>query len=253
MNAIYNPLITVVMPNYNGQRFAEQAIDSVLSQTFADFELIVIDDCSKDDSLQIINQKAECDGRIRVIALEKNAGVANARNVGIREARGKYVALLDNDDLWEADKLARQLAIAENGADIVYCSYDFIDEHNNEIKKPFIVPQKTDFNKMLAINVIGCSTSFIKTKLMQSHPFAPEYYHEDYAAWMNLLKIGSVAHGDKKVLVHYRYVSGSRSYKKINAAKERWNVYRKALKLSIVRSAWAFFRYALNGLIKYYL
>lgn len=128
-------LISVVMPNYNGHRFVEQAIDSVLSQTYQNFELLIVDDCSKDDSLQLIKRKAQSDSRIRVISLEKNAGVANARNVGIREAKGKYIALLDNDDLWTADKLERQLAIAEKGADIVYCSYDFIDEQNNEIKK----------------------------------------------------------------------------------------------------------------------
>lgn len=92
-------LISVVMPNYNGHRFVEQAIDSVLNQTYPNFELLVVDDCSKDDSLQLIQQKAQSDDRIRVIALEHNAGVANARNVGIKEAKGEFIALLDNDDL----------------------------------------------------------------------------------------------------------------------------------------------------------
>jgi len=160
-------LISVVMPNYNGHRFVEQAIDSVLHQTYPNFELLVVDDCSKDDSLSLIQQKAQSDNRIKVIALEHNAGVANARNVGIKEARGEYIALLDNDDLWTEDKLERQLALAGNGADIIYCSYDFIDEQNNPIKTPFIVPQQTNFNKMLASSVISCSTSFIKTELMQ--------------------------------------------------------------------------------------
>lgn len=246
-------LITVVMPNYNGHRFVEQAIDSVLAQTYQNFELLVVDDCSKDDSLQLIRQKAQSDSRIRVIALEQNAGVANARNIGIKEAKGKYIALLDNDDLWTEDKLQRQLALAENGADIVYCSYDFIDEQNNSIKKPFIVPQQTNFNKMLASNVIGCSTSFIKTDLMQAHPFNPNFYHEDYVLWMELLRVCSTAYGDPKVLMHYRQVAGSRSNKKGNAAKERWNTYRKALKLNAAKSVWAFARYAVNGVIKYYL
>lgn len=246
-------LISVVMPNYNGHRFVEQAIDSVLSQTYQYFELLIVDDCSKDDSLQLIKRKAQSDSRIRVIALENNAGVANARNVGIREAKGKYIALLDNDDLWTADKLERQFATAEKGADIVYCSYDFIDEQNNPIKKPFIVPQQTNFNKMLASSVISCSTSFIKTELMQAHPFNAGFYHEDYVLWMELLRVCPTAYGDEKVLMHYRQVTGSRSNKKSNAAKERWNIYRKALKLNIATSAWAFVRYAVKGVVKYYL
>ena len=171
MGTTKQPLITVVMPNYNGHRFVEQAIDSVLNQTYPNFELLVVDDCSKDDSLQLVQQKAQSDDRIRVIVLEHNTGVANARNVGIKEAKGKFIALLDNDDLWTEDKLERQLALANKGADIVYCSYDFIDEQNNSIKKPFVVPQQTNFNKMLASSVISCSTSFIKTELMQEHPF----------------------------------------------------------------------------------
>ncbi len=179
--------------------------------------------------------------------------MANARNVGIKEAKGEFIALLDNDDLWTEDKLERQLALARNGADIVYCSYDFIDEQNNLIKKPFIVPQQTNFNKMLVSSVISCSTSFIKTELMQGHPFNADFYHEDYVLWMELLRVCPTAYGDPKVLMHYRQVSGSRSNKKSNAAKERWKIYRKALKLNAVTSAWAFMRYAVKGVVKYYL
>ena len=252
MDIIKQPLVTVVMPNYNGHRFAEQAIDSVLFQTYQNFELLIVDDCSKDDSLQLIKQKAQSDSRIRIIALEQNVGVANARNIGIRKAKGRYIALLDNDDLWTEDKLERQITLAEKGADIVYCSYDFIDEQNNEIKKPFIVPQQTSFNKMLASSVISCSTSFIKAELMQAHPFKPEFYHEDYVLWMELLRNCPIAYGDQKVLMHYRQVTGSRSNKKGNAAKERWHIYRKALNLNIITSVWAFVRYAVNGVIKYY-
>ena len=168
--------------------------------------------------------------------------MANARNVGIKEAKGKFIALLDNDDLWTEDKLERQLALANKGADIVYCSYDFIDEQNNSIKKPFIVPQQTNFNKMLASSVISCSTSFNS-----------DFYHEDYVLWMELLRVCPTAYGDPKVLMHYRQVTGSRSNKKSNAAKERWNTYRKALKLNAITSAWAFVRYAVKGVVKYYL
>ena len=246
------PLITVVMPNYNGQRFVEQAIDSVLAQTYTNFELIVVDDCSTDASLQLVEKKAAGDSRIRVITMDHNSGVANVRNTGIREAKGEYIALLDNDDLWTPDKLERQLAIAENGAEIVYCSYDFIDEKGNPVGKPFIVPSQTNFNKMLALNAIGCSTSFIRADFMKAHPFSQGFYHEDYALWMELLRVCPTASGDREVLMHYRLVSGSRSNKKGNAAKKRWNIYRKALKLDVFTSVWAFVRYAVNGVIKYY-
>ena len=249
---IDNPLISVVMPNYNGHRFVEQAIDSVLSQTYKYFELIIVDDCSKDDSLQLIKEKAKIDNRIIVIELEQNRGVANARNIGIKHAIGEYIALLDNDDLWAEDKLERQLMVALSGADIVYCSYDFIDENNNSIKKPFIVPQQTTFKEMLTSSVISCSSCFIKTELIQAHPFKSEFYHEDYVLWMELLKIYPVAYGDRKVLMHYRQVSGSRSNKKRNAAKERWRIYRNALNMNILKSMCAFLIYSIKGILKYY-
>lgn len=246
------PLVSVVMPNYNGTRFVAQAIDSALAQTYENFEIIVVDDCSTDNSPDIIREKCAEDSRLRMIALDKNGGVANARNVGIRAARGEYIALLDNDDLWEADKLERQIALARRGADIVYCSYDFIDEDNNTIKRAFIVPERTDFDKMLSSNVISCSTGLFKAELLKEHPFCAEYYHEDYVLWMELLRLPIEAVGDKKVLMHYRQVKGSRSNKKGNAAKERWNIYRRALGMSFVSSAAAFVRYAVNSIVKYY-
>ena len=246
------PTVSVVMPNYNGARFVEQAIDSVLNQTYQDFELIIVDDCSHDNSLQLIKAKRESDSRIQLIALKQNAGVANARNVGIKRAQGEYIALLDNDDFWERDKLERQILLAEKGADIVYCSYDFVDEKNRVIGRPFIVPQSTNFNKMLASNVISCSTCFAKSTLMKGHLFDPNFYHEDYVLWMELLRIPVKALGDTKILMHYRQVTDSRSHKKGNAAKERWKIYRKALHLNIVHSVLAFARYAMNGVVKYY-
>ena len=240
------------MPNYNGNRFVEQAIGSVLRQTYPNIELLIVDDCSSDGSLRLIREIAQRDERIRVIELAQNGGVANARNAGIREARGEYVALIDNDDVWTEDKLERQLALAQRGADIVYSSYDFIDENGNAVNKPYLVPEKTDFDRMLTENVIGCSTALVKTELLRSHPFRAEFYHEDYVLWMELLQSGASALGDTEVAMHYRLVPGSRSNKKGNAAKERWKIYRGALKLNVFKSAYCFIRYAVNGIKKYF-
>lgn len=247
------PQVSVIIPNYNGEKYVEQAIRSVLDQTYENFELIIVDDMSTDDSIGIINKYIKYDNRVSLIRLRKNCGVAMARNIGIKKAAGKYIALLDNDDFWEDDKLERQVNLAMKGADIVYCSYDFVDENNNKIKKPFIVPDRTDYNKMLTSSVISCSSCFIKSDLLKDHLFKTQYYHEDYLLWMELLKLNVVVLGDSKVLMHYRQVKGSRSNKKVNAAKERWNIYRKALGLNRYKSILSFIQYALKGVIKYYL
>lgn len=246
------PLISVVMPNYNGRKFVEQAINSVLRQTYINFELIVVDDCSTDDSLEIIKSISKEDNRIKIISLKQNLGVALARNRGISEAKGDYIALIDNDDLWIDDKLERQLAIAKKGADVVYCSYDFIDENNKIIKRAFIVPQNATFKSMLTSSVISCSTAFVKADLLKQHPFKADYYHEDYVLWMELLGTPINAVGDSKVLMHYRQIKGSRSNKKGNAARERWKIYRTALGLNLFHSIVAFVGYSINGAIKYY-
>lgn len=250
--SIICPLVSVVMPNYNGKRFLAETVKSVQNQTYKNFELIVVDDCSTDDSIEIIREFAGQDDRIILIENSENHGVSYVRNLGIQKAVGEYIALLDNDDLWEPDKLERQIEIARSGAEVVYCSYDFIDENGITIKRPFIVPGKATFKSMLSSSVISCSTAFIKSDILKQHPFNDSFYHEDYVLWMELLKLPVIAKGDTKVLMHYRQVIGSRSNKKGNAAKERWNTYRKALKLNIISSAWAFLKYAVKGVVKYY-
>lgn len=242
--------VSVVIPNYNGERFVERTLKSVLDQTYQRFEIIVVDDASTDLSPALIQAFADKDPRIRLIRLKKNGGVSNARNVGIREAKGEYIALLDNDDLWTPDKLERQISLAAE-AEIVYCSYDFVDENDNPIKRPFIVKPTATFQSMLASSVISCSTAFIRADLLKAHPFDSSFYHEDYVLWMTLLHLPVKARGDEKVLMHYRQVSTSRNIRKGNAAKNRWTAYRKALGLSLPVSLWAFARYAVRGVLKY--
>ena len=142
---------------------------------------------------------------------------------------------------------------AKTGAEIIYCSYDFIDENDEAIRKPFIVPRETNYDKMLASSVISCSTALIATSLLKKHLFRPEYYHEDYVLWMELLAIPVRAAGNREVLAHYRQLSGSRSNNKKNAAKQRWFVYRNVLHLGMIKSLNAFAKYALLGMIKYVL
>lgn len=245
-------LISIVMPAYNAEKTIAESIESVLKQTYQNIELIIVDDASDDRTVSIATVYAEKDPRVKILKNKKNAGVAATRNQGIAEAKGQYIALLDSDDLWEADKLERQikLAIKEDAA-IVYCSYDFINEEGKQIKKPFIVSASTDFNAMLSKSVISCSTAMIQSKLLKQHLFKSNFYHEDYALWMKLLSIPVHAVGDPKVLMHYRQVAGSRNENKLRSAYERWKIYRNYLQLSMRKSIVAFASYAINGLKKY--
>lgn len=248
------PLVSVVMPVYNSERFLRQAIDSVLNQTYQNIELIAVDDCSTDNSLQLLTEYQKKDGRVCVIKQERNSGVAHARNRGIQLAKGEFIALLDSDDVWEETKLNRQVSLqAGEDADIVYCSLDFIDENGTRIKRPFIVSSKTNYNRMLVKCEFTCSTIMTKAELLKAHPFRSDYYHEDFLLWMELMKLPIKAVGEQTVLVGYRQVVGSRSNNKLHAAKHRWKIYREALGMTFLQSCKVFIGYTIGGIAKYYL
>lgn len=247
-------MISIIMPAYNSENYIAEAIESVIGQTYTEWELLVIDDYSSDQTTKIIQKYMENDTRIQLIRKKQNDGVAVTRNIGIQKAKGEFIAFLDSDDVWKSNKLEEQLKLQrKTGAAIIYCSYDFVDENNKKILKPFIVPEQTDYKSMLSSSVISCSTALIDTKLLKQHMFEPDVYHEDYVLWMKLLKIPVKAKGCLEVLTHYRQVSGSRSNDKKNAAIQRWYIYRKVLKMGRVDSSIAFIKYAFKGVKKYYL
>lgn len=247
------PMVSVVIPAYNAERYLEDTVRSVLRQTYQDFEIILVDDCSTDGTLALAERLAKEDSRITVVQNPRNQGVAETRNRGIRQASGAYIALLDSDDVWTLEKLEKQVEmLTRRNADGVYCSYDFMDEGGRPIGKPFLVPEETSFRDMLVESVISCSTLIIKAGALKAHPFNNQYYHEDYVLWLELLQAGYTFCGVKDVLAHYRQVAGSRSNDKCNAAKKRWMIYRDYLKLPLLRSLWYFGGYAFHAVKKYY-
>jgi len=247
------PEISVIIPAYNAEKYLEQTVRSAIAQTYSDIEILIIDDCSMDQTFSIAQRLATEDARIRVLQNKSNQGVAETRNHGIAEAQGDYIALLDSDDLWEQDKLERQLALLQTTqADFSYCSYDFIDVEGGSLQRTYKVPTAIAFQGLLAENVIGCSTAMIKKDVMQAHPFSAGVHHEDYLLWLTLLQEGYRACGETDVLMHYRRLPTSRSGDKERAAKSRWLIYRKYLHLSLFESLWYFACYALRALRKYY-
>ena len=247
-----NVKVTVIMPAYNACRFLEAAIRSVIGQTFTDWELLVLDDGSSDDTLAIARSLAAEDCRIRVLPNEHNMGVARTRNRGFDLCRGEYVALLDSDDVWLPNKLERQLErMAQTGADLCYCSYSIVDANGEKSRPDYLVPEQTDFDKLLRENVIGCSTVVLSRKVIEQHRFETDFYHEDYVLWLKLLRAGFRASGCTEPLVRWRLIENSRSFDKRKAAGNRWRIYRDYLHLPLGKSILAFASYGAAGLKKY--
>lgn len=245
-------MVTIVMPAYNAGEWIEEAIGSVMAQTYRDWELLVVDDGSEDDTCAITEKLALEDARIRLIRSGENKGVAFARNHGLSLAKGEYVALLDSDDVWHPEKLERQLALArQTGADIVYCSYGIMGGHGKGLWDDFIVPECTDFESFLVRSVISCSTAMLSRRIVDRYRFDPGYYHEDLVLWLRILRDGYTARGVTQVLAQYRISSGSRSRDKWKSAANRWKVYREYFGISVAKSGRLLIRYALLGLRKY--
>lgn len=246
------PLVSVIMPAYNAEKYIEQAIRSVQKQTVRSWELIVVDDRSTDKTAEQIRRLAAEDMRIIPVYSETNHGAAESRNIALRQCRGEFVALLDADDVWHPQKLERELERArKTDADIVYSSYAMIDEQGTRCFSDFIVEESTDLQSMLNCNTIGCSTVLMKAKVLEKRPFVTDFYHEDYVMWLSLLKAGCTAVGVRDILVDYRVARGSRSFNKLKSARNRWRVYRDYLKLPLIPSVKAMVGYAINGLKKY--
>lgn len=253
MEGNVTPEVSVIMPAYNAERYIEEAVESVLNQTLSDLELIIIDDCSKDRTMEIVNRLSQSDPRIHVIKNKVNSGVAKTRNYGLELSRGKYVAFLDSDDIWHKDKLEKQVSLAKKSkADIIYSTYSLMTEQGTKKYNDFVVPETVSFEQMLTCNYFGCSTVLLTKEIVDKYKFNTTFFHEDYVLWLQLLQDGYKAAGVVKSLVDYRVLQTSKSSNKWGSAKQRWNIYRKYLKLSLSKSVVYSIKYAVRGILKYH-
>lgn len=245
------PAVSVLMPAYNAEKTIAAAIRSVQAQSMADWELLVVDDGSRDGTCGIVEAIAAEDPRVVFLKNEVNLGAAGTRNRALELARGRYVALLDSDDYWRPGKLEKQIAILEKtGAGLCYTAYSVVGE-NGECYGDYSVPETTDFSAMLGENCIGCSTVLMTAELAKAYRFTTEFYHEDYVMWLQMLRDGKKAVGAGEVLVDYTYRPDSRAGNKVASAKYRWRIYRDYLKLPWGKSVCCLGKYALAGLKKY--
>lgn len=257
-------MISIIVPVYNAGKYIEETIHMVEKQTFKDWELILVDDCSTDNSRKVIQKyldakaakneqkKREKENRIRLIAKEKNEGAAMARNTGIDAAKGRYIAFLDADDIWMPDKLEKELAfMRETRAAFVFTSYEFGDEKARGTGKIVHAPRLLTYKKALSRTVI-----FTTTVLLDTSQTGRELIHmpvvksEDTALWWKLLRNGFHAYGLDEVLAIYRRPAKSLSSNKLEAIKRIWYLYRKQEGLSVLQSAGYFVFWALRASLR---
>ena len=247
-----NDLISIVVPVYEVERFITETIEAVQKQVYQNWELILVDACSKDRSCAIIEEMAVGDSRIRLIRQVKNQGAAKARNCGVNNATGRYLCFLDSDDLWEPDKLSSELAfLQEKQAGFVFTGYEFADEYGKALGKIVRVPEQITYSEALKNTTIFTSTVMIdREQIKDEDIFMPDIASEDTATWWHLLKVYGKAYGLDRNLVKYRRSANTLSSNKVEAIKRIWRLYRKQEKLNIFYSAYCMCFWALRAVLR---
>ncbi len=237
-------LVSIITPCYNSATFIGQTIRSVQQQSYPHWELIIVDDCSTDDSLARVEELAAAEPRLKIIKLAQNAGVSHARNCGIAAVQGKYIAFLDSDDIWLPEKLSKQLAFMEEQAlTMSFTAYQRIDESGKIISRIISPPRQVGYKQLLWHNLIIFSTSMVLRSAIEGIHFK-KAGHEDWIYWLDLFKKCGYGFGLNENLVQYRIRGGSVSSNKIKAAGYTWKILRENEKIGLVRSAYLFTKYA---------
>lgn len=244
-------LISIIVPVYNAENFIVETMDSVLAQTYRNWELLLIEDCSSDSTVILIQQYMESTGdpRIRLIRQSSNMGAARARNRGLREANGRYISYLDADDLWEPAKLEKELAfMKEKDAAFAFTGYEFADETGKGMGKVVHVPERLTYKQALSNTTIFTTTvMFDLEKLPREQLEMPVMKSEDTALWFRVLRGGVTAYGLDENLVKYRRAGKSLSSNKLEAIRRIWNLYRRAEEMNVISSVWHFCFWALRA------
>ena len=242
--------VSIIVPVYNVEKFISQTVESVINQTYKNWELLIINDNSGDKSYEIVKRYSEKDDRIKVINAEKNIGVVRGRNKLIDMAEGQYIAFLDADDYWTENKLERQISfMKEKNAAISCTEYTRVTEEGKPINR-IIIKEKITYTDLLKNNYLGCLTVMLDNEKLGKRYFKERNKNEDYVLWLEIIKETGEIYGLKEDLAFYRVLNNSRSSNKAGAAKVRWEIYRKEEKLSFLKSLYYFINYAIIALKK---
>ena len=233
-------LVTIITPSYNSSQYISDTILSVIRQTYKNWEMIIVDDSSTDNSVQVVEKIISNETKISMIRLTKNVGSAQSRNTALEVSNGRFIAFLDSDDIWHPDKLEKQVEfMLKRKAPISFTSYELIDENGESKNHVIYSVEKLNQLDYLKNTIIGFSTSMIDTKYTgRKFRFIDIRTRQDTSLWISLLGEGYVAYGMDNVLVDYRVHSNSISSNKYRAAKQVWNLYFNIHRLGFFKSVY---------------
>ncbi|NIK11819.1 glycosyltransferase family 2 protein [Alkalibacillus almallahensis] len=243
------PIVSVITPTYNSEQFIAETIESVIKQSFSNWEMVIVDDCSSDSTVDIIKQYQMIDSRIKLYELDENSGAAVARNKSIRNANGRYLAFLDSDDLWYPEKLEKQLAFMEkNDLAFSFTKYQRMrldGTLTNNISK---TPKSVGYHDLMKHCIIGCLTVMLDRQKIDNIEMKNIRRRQDYALWLTITRKGYRAYGLPEILAKYRLGQNTVSSNKFKAAKGQWYVYRQIEKKNLLISSYYFLHYTFHGL-----
>lgn len=246
-------LVSIIVPVYNAEHYIVDAINSVKSQTYENWELILVDDCSFDKSEEIIKEFQKKDSRIKFYKMKKNVGPASARNLGIDKSKGKYLCFLDSDDVWEKNKLKKQIDfMIEKKCAFSYHSYEFADKDCKPSGKKVVAKDILTYKEALKNNIISTITVMFDTKIIDKELLKmPNIkYVEDTATWWRILRKNYVAYGIPDVFSYYRRTKNTNSSNKMLTQKSLWYLYRNEEKLSFLKSVYYLSVKNINALVR---
>jgi teichuronic acid biosynthesis glycosyltransferase TuaG len=268
-----NRLVSIVMPAFNCRDYFAESVKSVLAQTYQDWELIIVDDCSTDGTVDIAKQYASQDARIRLFSMPQNSGPAVVRNKAIEESQGQYIAFLDSDDLWLPGKLEIQIRMMQEQKSL-FCFSSYTPFRAGGLPMPIVrAPETVGYKRMLRGSVIGCLTVIYDASIIGKRYFSEgrdeiagtvyskmvkKLGHEDYMLWLNILKDcdaglypGRSVLGINESLAFYRLRDNSFSASKRKVALYQWIIYRRSEKIGLAKSIFYFVSYMIRGILKH--
>ena len=229
------PLVSIITPSFNSAKFIAETIQSMQNQTYQQWEMIIVDDCSSDETVSIIQEIANKDSRIQLIKLEKNSGTGVARSTALEKATGKFIAFLDADDLWKPEKLDKQLDFMKaNNLPFTFSFYDCINEAGVPLNRRIEAPLHLSYQQLFFCNYVGNLTGIYDANYFGKIPVSSIRKRQDWMMWLTILKKIQFAQPVPESLAFYRIRENSISASKLDLVKHNFSVYRTHHRLNLI-------------------